>query len=172
MTMKPLPRARRKGLITQPLPDELLVYDRDRHHAFCLNRTCALLWEHCDGRRTIADLMQVLREELDTPVDEEVVWFGLAQLEHTNLLLGPLPRRRVTPATTRRELFQRVGRVAVWLLPVIVTVAVPTAALAGNSGKLCCGLVNTNQACLNCIGPCGKNCNKSCGIHTGVCGGA
>ena len=45
-----LPRMREQGLITDELPDEILVYDLDRHKAHCLNRTAALVWRQCDGK--------------------------------------------------------------------------------------------------------------------------
>ena len=34
-----MPGARKEGLIVQELAGELLVYDRDRYKAYCLNRS-------------------------------------------------------------------------------------------------------------------------------------
>ena len=50
-----LPLARRERLLVEELPDEVLVYDLDREKAHCLNRTAALIWNHCDGRTTVED---------------------------------------------------------------------------------------------------------------------
>ena len=40
------PRARTEGLVVTELPDELLVYDLERHRAHCLNPTAALVFKH------------------------------------------------------------------------------------------------------------------------------
>ena len=40
------PRARTEGLVVTELPDELLVYDLERHRAYCLNPTAALVFKH------------------------------------------------------------------------------------------------------------------------------
>ena len=39
-----LPAAREEGLIIQEMADEVLVYDRERYKAHCLNQTAALVW--------------------------------------------------------------------------------------------------------------------------------
>ena len=52
----PLPRMREQGLVVDDLPDEVLVYDLDRHQAHCLNRTAALVWRHCDGQTTVKEI--------------------------------------------------------------------------------------------------------------------
>ena len=48
-----VPRARKEGLVVQDMPDELLVYDVDRHKAHCLNQTAALVWKRCDGKTSV-----------------------------------------------------------------------------------------------------------------------
>ena len=50
------PAARRTGLVVRDLPDELLVYDLDRHQAHCLNRTAASVFRDADGTRSLDDL--------------------------------------------------------------------------------------------------------------------
>ena len=48
-----VPKARHNKLVIQELEDEVLVYDLERNQAHCLNRTAALIWEHCDGKQTV-----------------------------------------------------------------------------------------------------------------------
>lgn len=48
--LKPLPRARSQKLVVQELNGETLVYDLQKHKAYCLNRTASQLWRACDGR--------------------------------------------------------------------------------------------------------------------------
>jgi hypothetical protein len=53
--------------VIQELPDETLVYDLQRNRAHCLNRTAALVWRHCDGQATVADLARSLKDTLNLP---------------------------------------------------------------------------------------------------------
>src|SRR5437763_9240292 len=98
------PRAREEGLLVQELPDETLVYDLNRHRAHSLNRTATLIWRHCDGRTTAAEMAALLQRELNLPADEEVVWMALRRLGRAHLL-----QERITPPAdalrySRREL--------------------------------------------------------------------
>ncbi len=68
-----MPRARKKELVLQELPDELLVYDLENQRAHCLNKTAALVWRHCDGKTGLAGMARILHEKLDLPADQEVV---------------------------------------------------------------------------------------------------
>ena len=68
-----LPLARSEGLLVEELGDETLVYDRESHEAHCLNRSAALVWRHCDGTTTVADMVSLLQQELDIPADESMV---------------------------------------------------------------------------------------------------
>jgi hypothetical protein len=146
------PRARKEGLLVQELPDEVLVYDLERHKAHCLNPTAALVWKHCDGRTTVSQMVRLLEKSLETSVDEDVVWCALNQLEKDKLLgdkvAWPVGMERIS----RRTLIRRVGMAAV-LLPLITTIAAPTAqagtsncvAVGGactNGGLPCCGIAS------------------------------
>src|ERR1051326_9112162 len=91
---KLLPRARKNGLAMEQIEDELLVYDLDRNKAYCLNRTAALVWQHCNGRTSPAEMAKLLRKKLgvkvegkaDGKVDERAVWYALDQLSCDRLL--------------------------------------------------------------------------------------
>ena len=92
------PRARTEGLVVRELPDELLVYDLERHRAHCLNPTAALVFKHCDGRRSVAQIARILRRELDVdaPADESLVWLSLYATA-----LGVLAERMTRPLVRR-----------------------------------------------------------------------
>jgi hypothetical protein len=118
--------AARVDLLVQELQDETLVYDRVQHRAHCLNRTAALVWRFCDGRRTVTELMRCMESELGAPVDDQLVWHALDQLAEVGLLAGPL-----MPAMThmsRRELIRKSGIAAAVALPLITSITAPTAA--------------------------------------------
>lgn len=157
------PRARDQGVLVQPLPDETLVYDLERHKAHCLNRTASLVWGYCDGRTTVAEMARRLKRELDGSADEEMVWMALARLQKARLLEKP-----AVPAVSRsrREALRRVGLAA--LLPAITSIVAPTAALA-----VTCLPIDTGQPCLpsQCGAICGQACNKVCSSVSAVPGG-
>jgi hypothetical protein len=128
-----LPQARRDNLVVETLPDEVLVYDTERHKAHCLNRTAALVWDHCDGRTSVADVARHVERELQTPVDHQVVWLAVEQLEKARLLTETSSHR---PGLSRRDLLKRLGVAAAVALPLVTTIVSPTAAAVAS----CAGL--------------------------------
>jgi hypothetical protein len=119
-------------VIVRRLSDELVVYDLDRHEAHCLNPTAALVFEHCDGRRTVEEIAWALGRELDVPADEGLVWLSLERLGKSHLL----EERPETPPAirrySRRELMRCAGMAAA-VVPAVATVLVPTPAAAAVS---------------------------------------
>jgi hypothetical protein len=161
--MKPL--TRRSGLLIRELPDELLVYDQDRHSAHCLNRTAALVFRHADGTRTAAELARL------PGANEEVVRLALEQLAASGLLeAGAADGAPEVPAPgmSRRDVARRVGLAAAILLPAVVSIVAPTPADASATcvqdctgqthGTSCTttGLLPCTQTCVCMPGPCGQ----------------
>lgn len=151
------PRARTEGLVVRELPDEVLIYDTERHKAFCLNRAAALVWKHCDGRATVADVARSLQKELNGAGDEAVVWYALEQLGRMGLLTERV-RAGAGPARLmrRREVVRRLGAAAL-VLPVVLAIAVPTAqaqgSCVGSNRPPGCPCSNNNQCASNrCVG--------------------
>src|SRR5215467_9027035 len=81
-----LPRGRTEALVTQELPDELLVYDLNRHRAHCLNKTAAAVWKHCDGYTNISGAIRLLEAEHGVQVDADAILLALDQLDRARLL--------------------------------------------------------------------------------------
>ena len=125
-----MPRARQDELVVEELQDETLVYDLERHKARCLNRTAALVWRHCDGRTSVAEVAALLEEQLATPTDEAVVWMALDRLGRAHLLSEPVTLPADRAQYSRREMLRSLGRVAgiSLLLPVIESIVSPLAA--------------------------------------------
>jgi hypothetical protein len=120
-----LPPARRDGILFQAIDDEVIVCDTERHKAHCLNRTAALVWEHCDGQTTVADVARRLTRELQTPVEPAVVWLAVEQLGKAHLLA----ERPWSPrGLSRRELLKRLGVAAALAVPLVTTIVTPVAA--------------------------------------------
>lgn len=120
--------SRRSDLLLQEMDQELLIYDLKRHKAYCLNRTAALIWKHCDGANSSEDLRRLLEKDLQTTVPPEAVRLGLVRLASLGLLNNGTERRR--PGPSRREALVKAGKAAAWLLPVVTAMVAPTPAAA------------------------------------------
>jgi len=147
-----IPEARRAGLVVQELSGEVLVYDRERNKAHCLNSTAARVWEYCDGKRSVAQIARAIEGEINAPVDEDVIWLGVEQLNKIHLLQehAKLPEHK--SGLSRREVMKRIGLAAAVALPVVTSIIAPSAAQAANclpsgsactaSAQCCSGLCN------------------------------
>jgi hypothetical protein len=120
---------RRDDLIVRTMDDETLVYDRARHKAHCLNRAAALVWRHCDGKTTVAEVAKLLPAELGLPADEELVQLALAELRKARLV-----QTEDAPAVrySRRDLARKLG-VAMVAVPAVLTILAPSVAMAAST---------------------------------------
>ena len=84
-----MPRARQDELVVEELPDETLVYDLKRHKAHCLNRTSALVWQHCDGRTSVAAVAALLAGQVAPPTAEAGVWLARDRMGRSHLRSEP-----------------------------------------------------------------------------------
>lgn len=154
--------AREEGLVIQELIDEVLVYDLKRQKAHYLNKTAALIWNQCDGQKTVAEIATKLQQQTGIPVNEDVVWYGLDKLSQANLL----EKRMASPITgvTRRTLMRQLGQGALLAIPVIGSLVAPVAAQTASTVTTVLG--TTPGHCQNknfgCIGTC---CNSSGGAN-------
>jgi hypothetical protein len=151
-----IPEARKEGLVVQELSGEVLVFDRERNKAHCLNSTAALVWGYCDGKTSAAQIARAIEGEINTPVDEDVIWLGVEQLSKIHLLQerAALPVHK--SGLSRREVMKRIGVAAAVALPVVTSIMAPTAAQAANclatgqactTGAQCCSLLCNSNLC-------------------------
>ena len=77
---------KRDQLVVEELGTELMIYDQKRNQAFCLNQKAAFVWQHCDGKTTVAEIAAKLALALDEPADEKIVQFALQSLSQDGLL--------------------------------------------------------------------------------------
>ena len=153
-----MPPARTDELVVEELPDETLVYDLKRHKAHCLNRTSSLVWQHCDGQTTTAQVAEMLEEELGLPRDEQIVGLALDRLRRAKLLADGAYAPGDEMSCSRRELVRKLAVVGglTMLLPVITSLRSPLAAQLGSSG--------TFAQCKQGIGV-----GLPCSDRTGIC---
>jgi hypothetical protein len=148
------PKARTDGLIVQRLAGETLIYDQERHKAHCLNKTAAMVWEHCDGASTPTQIADQLTSEMRVRVTRDVVLLAIAKLSRRHLMTSRRELKASRPGLNRREVLSKLGRGAVIALPVITSILAPRAAQAAtclpsgsacsNSAECCSGLCNNN----------------------------
>jgi len=154
------PIARRDGVLVRELPDELIVYDLERHQAHCLNRTAAVVFRLSDGTRTSAEIAATLGDT-DPVQREAVVSLALRQLAELSLVDGDLQpvAGDDTPAQAdRRDALRRLGVGAALLLPAVVSMLAPTPAAAASCVTDCVSQKDGVQCnCASgppCIGTC------------------
>jgi hypothetical protein len=134
---EPRPVGRTQGLLTEELDGEVLVYDLSGDTALHLNKTAALVWRSCDGRRTVADLTRLVSDELGEAADDDVVLMALDNLsDHGLISSGYNERDGAEVALSRRRFFRRVGLAggAAFSAPVVYSALIPTAAAALSHG--------------------------------------
>lgn len=150
--MQKMPQARRSGLIIQEVDSEILIYDQETNKAHCLNQTAAKVWNYCDGETTLADACSALSRDLETPVDEKLVWYAVDQFSKDNLLEKAIELPAfIIPGMNRRQMVRTLGLAAVVAVPLVTSIVAPTPAQAAtclNTGAVC----TTSPEC--CSGLC------------------
>jgi hypothetical protein len=125
-----LPKARREDILFEEVGGDLLLYDQKIFRAHCLNRTAALVWKNADGTRSVADLVFLLKQE-DGRLDENIVWFALAELRREGLLEGEVSVP-VEVQIPRRRLISKLGVAMAAALPLVASIAAPRAVMAAS----------------------------------------
>lgn len=149
--MEKMPQARRTGLIIQEVDSEILIYDQNTNKAHCLNQTAAKVWKYCDGETTLAEACKALSCDLDTPVDEKLVWYAVDQFSKDNLLEKGIEQPAfIIAGMNRRQMVRTLGLAAVIAVPLVTSIIAPTPAQAatcmppgqpcGTAAQCCSGL--------------------------------
>jgi hypothetical protein len=152
------PRARTNRLVAHELGHELLVYDLERHTAYCLNEVAMQVFRHCDGETTIPDMARRVGTALGVPVDDQAVLLALLRLQKAHLLDGTvgLPRH-----SSRRAMLRTLGRAAAVIVPLVTAISVPTAAAAGSCKAKDFSPCEAETPCCSGTGNCDKGkCKK------------
>ena len=143
------PRAQRSGFLVKPVGDQVVVFDQSRQSLHVLSRTAALVWRHCDGRHTVAELIDLVGGELGVPVDESVITLALAQLDEARLLGDRLTPAAGEGSVSRRDLLHMAGALAAGImLPTITSCGVPTdpTSVGARSSSLTLDVITTTTS--------------------------
>ena len=163
MNNSQFPTARTNGLVVQEIPDEVLVYDLESDKAHCLNRTAALVWKACDGKRSVSEIAGMVGAEAGNAVSDDLVWLAIDQLNEHNLLENEV--RSHFAGESRRQVLKKIGVASMVALPIIASLAAPRSVLAGTS----CACTNEGGACISPPVGCGANCVDVDGLGTLQC---
>lgn len=148
MNYKSNPVSRREELVIQEIGSEILVYDLRENRAFCLNETSALVWQACDGDKSVGQIRESLIEKLNSDFSEELVWLALDGLKKANLMEnGEMVSPRFK-GLSRREVIRKAGLFSMAALPVVSSIIAPQAIHA--------------QSCMACDAPSGRCSGCSC----------
>ena len=118
---------------------ELLVYDEAAQVACRLNPTAAAVWRACDGRRSVAQIAEVVAAQLGGAPDLDLALIALDTLvDHDLMEDGEQHRSAADARMSRRRFLSRVGLVggAAAMMPVVYGLAVPTPAAAASAYAL------------------------------------
>jgi hypothetical protein len=122
------PVARKDGIVVQDVDDELLVYDLRSNRAHCLTESAAFIWNCCDGRTSVEQMRQKIKERFGTEVSEDFVLLALEELGREGLLESSVETG--LGKISRREALRKVGVGTMIALPLVASLAVPNTALA------------------------------------------
>lgn len=142
MPNTPKPVSRRANIVVQDLENEVLIYDLTTNKAFCLNETSALVFQLCDGTKSVAEISDLMSIKLKILVSEEMVQFALEGLKRDNLLENGEQLPNYFVGLNRREVIKKIGFASMVALPVVASIIAPVAVNAAS-----CVLSNAGLAC-------------------------
>lgn len=160
---KNCPVSRKDNLVVQELDNEVLIYDLNNNKVFCLNHTSALIWQACDGEKTIPEISKYVSKKLNLLANEDLIWFALDQLKKEKLIDSELPNW--FEGVSRREIIKKVGFATMIALPLVASIAAPLATQAQSINCMVCisfQMGGDCGLCANIVGSCFDNSN--CGM--------
>lgn len=135
-----LPLARTENLTVQELGAETLVFDHETGKAHNLNPAAAMVWKHCDGQSSPAQLAR----RLDLP--PAAVSLALEQLHRRKLMQGAPEQLSVDAIRSRRAALRKLA-VAAAVIPAIMTITAPAAMAQASCVPLGGACTTTPQCC-------------------------
>jgi hypothetical protein len=162
------PSARKYGLVVQHVKDETLVYDIDSHKAFCLNKSAAVVWQYCDGKKSVEEIVSSIKATGEFGVNTESVEFALIQLEKENLLESKGEFQPIEPGISRRQTIRRLGLASAFAVPIVASIVAPPAANSQSCTANNNPCTTSSQCCSSCCKDVGGGVNQ-CKPGGGAC---
>lgn len=126
------PKTRNENIVVQEMEKEILIYDLKENKAFCLNETAALIYQFCDGERTVSEITQTLNKTLKQSVSEGLVWLALDNFKKDNLLEENEQFQIDFNGLSRRQVIKKAGLASMTALPIVASLVAPIAAHAAS----------------------------------------
>jgi hypothetical protein len=145
---------------------EVLIYDLTESKAFCLNETSALVWQACDGQKSVTEISNLVSQKLKSSANEDLIWFAIDQLKKERLIENSEELPDNFAGMSRREVIKKVGLGTMIALPIVASLVAPSAAFAQSCRG---GTMNVGEACTTdteCISCC---CAINETLTTGTC---
>lgn len=161
--MKNKPLSRKSNLVVQEVNGEVLIYDLNNGKAFCLNSTSALVWQACNGERSIAEINDFVSRQLNSPVNDDLIWLALDQLKEENLIENKTELNSKFEGLSRREVIRKVGLTSLAAIPVLMSITAPVAAQTASA------CIANNCSCSGPRSPDGSCTSTSCNSAIAVC---
>jgi hypothetical protein len=175
-----LPKAKRREIVVQELPDELMIYDLETDRGFCLNQTARVIFEQCDGESTCRESIEVISGKLGVKIDESILWSTIQKF-HQAGLLEPDTTLNSVPRILRRDLIKSAASLTI-AMPLIASIVAPAAV---NAQSIVCVppggnclvdiITNTNNCCpgatctVNVGGVCCLILTATCDVNNDFC---
>jgi hypothetical protein len=133
-----IPVMRKDDLVIQELDGEILIYDLRNDKALCLNSTSALIWQACDGSKSVSEITEFVGKKLDSTSSEDLVWLALDQLKKEKLIEnGSVTDDDHFEGMSRRQVIRKIGLSSLVAIPVVSSLVAPVAAATGTCTGNC-----------------------------------
>jgi hypothetical protein len=80
------PRVRQSDVLSEEVNGQYVIYDNRNQTIHALNPMMTWVWRHCDGSRTLDDLIAAMQGETGNNDARGLITSGLKQLGEANLL--------------------------------------------------------------------------------------
>lgn len=156
MSLKKYPKSFVEEIVVQELKGEMLIYNLKTNKACCLNETSALVWQLCDGTRSISEISRTISQKQNIAFGDDLVWLALDILNEADLLAESGEFVPESPDLSRREMIRKVGLTSMVALPIVTALTAPAAAAASSTCDTTCTAA-TNR-CNGCSCTAGSQC--------------
>ena len=173
------PKSREAELVIQETDGEVLIYDLRNDKAICLNSSSAIVWQACDGNKTVPEIKAFVSKKLNANINEDLIWLALDQLKKEKLIENGNDISIPFAGMSRREVIKKVGFASVIALPLVTALVAPLAIHAASNcvvGAGTCTCQGPNGGQGNVCTPTASTCNVGCvcryannGNNNGVC---
>jgi coenzyme PQQ synthesis protein D (PqqD) len=129
------PKAREDGLRVREVGGQFAVFDEKAERLHILNETAAIVWRHCDGLHSSAELAQLVAVETSSTPDEQVALAALDQLAEADLL--ETPSEAPTDGISRRALLRGAAGLAVGAaVPAVISLGLTAGSARAHDAKV------------------------------------